>query len=76
MITNPDGDILEDSVVTSTGSYSATSSITGGAWIMQMVAFRAAGTTPSITILSPFWNGGNLSDDHRNEFRGTRAPAR
>ena len=71
VITNPDGDILEDSVVTSTGSYSATSSITGGAWIMQMVAFRAAGTTPSITSLSPSsGTGGTSVTDHRNEFRG------
>jgi hypothetical protein len=54
-ITSPDGDILEDAVVTTTGSYSATAPVTGGAWIMQMVAFRAAGsggTAPSITSAS------------------------
>ena len=54
VITSPDGDILEDRVVTATGSYSATAPDSpAGAWIMQMVAFRAAsgggGTAASIT---------------------------
>jgi hypothetical protein len=41
VITNPDGDILEDSIVTAIGSYSATAPLTAaGPWIMQMVAFR------------------------------------
>ena len=58
LITKPDGDILEDSIVTTTGSYGATAPLSGGAWIMQMVAFRAAGgggagAAPSITSLSP-----------------------
>ena len=57
VITSPDGDILEDQAVTVTGSYSATASLTSGAWIMQMVAFRAAssggGTPPTITSLNP-----------------------
>ncbi|HEU4938192.1 MAG TPA: fibronectin type III domain-containing protein, partial [Vicinamibacterales bacterium] len=44
MITSPDGDILEDRIVTATGSYNATAILTGGNWIMQMVAFRAAGS--------------------------------
>jgi chitodextrinase len=43
VITSPDGDILEDRVVTTTGSYSATATTTGGAYVMQMVAFRIAG---------------------------------
>src|SRR5258706_386653 len=43
IVTDPDGDILEDRVVTSTGSYGATSPVSpAGWWIMQMVAFRAA----------------------------------
>ena len=41
LITNPDGDILEDRVVSAVGSYSATAALTGGSWVMQMVAFRA-----------------------------------
>jgi hypothetical protein len=43
VITFPDGDILEDRVVTATGSYSATAPLFSGSWIMQLVAFRAAG---------------------------------
>jgi hypothetical protein len=57
IITSTDSDILEDQVVTTSGSYSATANISGGAWIMQMVAFRAAGsgvgTSPIISSLSP-----------------------
>ena len=56
IITNPDGDILEDRVVTVTGSYSGTAPVApSGQWIMQMVAFRAAGGVPppSITSLNP-----------------------
>ena len=54
IITSPDADILEDAIVTSTGSYSATAPLSGGEWIMQMVAFRGAGsgvvgTSPTIT---------------------------
>ena len=39
--TNPDSDILEDRIVTATGSYSATASVSSGQWIMQLVAFKA-----------------------------------
>ena len=40
VITSPDGDLLEDRVVTTTGSYSVTANIAPDLWIMQMVAFR------------------------------------
>jgi len=41
VLTSPDGDIAEDQVVTSSGSYSATAPQYGaGAWVMQLVAFR------------------------------------
>src|SRR5438477_1610990 len=43
VITSPDHDILEDRIVSVTGSYNATAPLSSGAWIMQMVAFRAAG---------------------------------
>jgi hypothetical protein len=46
VLTSPDGDILEDEIVTTAGSYSATAQLNGGPWIMQMVAFRAAGSNP------------------------------
>ena len=42
LLTNPDGDIVEDWLVNSTGTYSATAPLgAAGAWVMQMVAFRA-----------------------------------
>ena len=41
LITNPDGDIAEDRIVTATGSYSASAPISPAApWIMQLAAFR------------------------------------
>jgi hypothetical protein len=45
LLTNPDGDIAEDTVVTTAGTYSATAPLTGGSggWIMQLVAFKALG---------------------------------
>jgi chitodextrinase len=63
VITSPDGDILEDRIVTTTGSYDAASPISpAGWWIMQMVAFRADGAgdtqpptapgTPALTVVS------------------------
>ena len=41
IITNPDGDIAEDEVVTTAGSNSATATLTSsGPWVMQMVTFK------------------------------------
>ena len=40
LLTVPDGDIVEDRMVAVTGNYSATAAVSGGRWIMQMVAFR------------------------------------
>lgn len=51
-------DIIEDKFVTATGSYNATATFAAGSWVMQLVAFRAAGQTapvfaaPTITSLS------------------------
>src|SRR5262249_32301953 len=43
IITDPDADIVEDRLVTATGSYSATASLSGSAaWVMQVVTFKAA----------------------------------
>ncbi|HEY7337758.1 MAG TPA: IPT/TIG domain-containing protein [Bryobacteraceae bacterium] len=54
LLTSPDGDIAEDRMVTSVGSYSATAPLNSGQWIMQMVAFRAAaGTAPTVSSVSP-----------------------
>ena len=64
-ITVPDGDILEDQIVSTTGSYTATAPLaSAGGWIMQLVAFKAAGSvgpdttpptapgTPALSVLS------------------------
>ena len=40
LITSPDGDMVEDRIVTATGSYSASASVAGQPWIMQLAAFR------------------------------------
>jgi PKD repeat protein len=42
IITQPDLDILADRAVTTAGTYNATAAV-GGAWVMQLVAFRGAG---------------------------------
>ena len=43
VITSPDGDIAEDRAVTATGSYRATTALSGaGPWVMQMVGFKGA----------------------------------
>ena len=43
-IITADGNLAEDRMVTAIGSYSATASLSSGAWVAQMVAFRAAGS--------------------------------
>lgn len=40
IITSPDSDLAEDRIVTATGSYSATATLSSGAWVMQMVTFK------------------------------------
>ncbi len=64
MITTPNGDLAEDRVVTTTGSYSATASLAyPGDWVVQMVAFKAAppdGTPPNVSVTAPA-SGANLS---------------
>jgi hypothetical protein len=41
-IINAFGGISEDRIVSSTGSYNATATLTSGTWVMQMAAFRAS----------------------------------
>ena len=40
---NAYGGISEDKIVSSTGSYNATATMTSGNWVMQMATFRASG---------------------------------
>lgn len=80
VITSPDGDILEDSIPITTGSYSATASVSGGAWIMQMAAFRgtsggSAGTTPTITSANSAIFSAGTSDSFTVTTTGTPAPS-
>jgi fibronectin type 3 domain-containing protein len=57
MLTDPDGDIVEDRVVTSTGSYTGSAPMDGtGFWVMQTVAFKAAPqdtTPPNVAVTAP-----------------------
>jgi Domain of unknown function (DUF1929)/IPT/TIG domain len=46
LITDPDGDIAEDQIVTAKGAYAATAQLNSGNWIMQTVALRGAAATP------------------------------
>lgn len=46
VITSPDGDLVEDAVAATAGSYTATASLSSGTWILQLAAFVAAGQTP------------------------------
>ena len=61
LLTSPDGDIAEDLMVTTVGSYSATAPLSSGQWIMQMVAFRAAlsGPAPLVNLSSTSINFGS-----------------
>jgi IPT/TIG domain len=88
VVTQPDSDILEDRVVTSVGTYRGTAPITGGGWVMQVVAFRAANgaaTAPTITSVVPTGgpvgtpvtitgtNFGGLQGNSTVTFNGTAA---
>ncbi|HYR13589.1 MAG TPA: fibronectin type III domain-containing protein, partial [Mycobacterium sp.] len=67
LITSPDGSILEDRIVSATGSYSATAPLTvSGSWIMQLLALRGASpsspdTTPPVVSISAPAAGAVLS---------------
>jgi Protein of unknown function (DUF4038)/Putative collagen-binding domain of a collagenase len=52
VITSPDGDIVEDQIANSTGSFNATATLSSGVWLMQIAAFKAAVpvTPPSLRI--------------------------
>lgn len=72
-LTTPDGDIFEDRLVQTTGTYSATATTSGGDWIMQVVAFKVGGNQPPVVnagsdkaITLPINNvtlAGTVSDD-------------
>jgi len=41
VVTTPDGDLVEDAVAASAGSYGAGASLNSGTWVLQLAAFRA-----------------------------------
>jgi Fibronectin type III domain len=48
MLTSPDGDIVEDRIASAAGAYGTNTQLSAaGDWVMQLVAFRAAGVPPS-----------------------------
>ena len=50
VITYPDGDLVEDQIAASVGTYHATSPLAdAGPWVMQVVALKAAGAVPTPT---------------------------
>jgi chitodextrinase len=57
MLTDPDGDIVEDRVVTSAGGYTGSAPLDGaGTWVMQTVAFKSAPqdtTPPNVAVTAP-----------------------
>jgi hypothetical protein len=42
VVTSPDADLIEDQIASTLGPISATASLTTGAWLMQLAAFKAA----------------------------------
>ena len=46
VITSPDADLVEDQIAGTLGPFSATASLTSGAWLMQLAAFSAAPPQP------------------------------
>jgi len=41
VITNPDGDLVEDAIAATPGSYRATAPLNDGTWLLQLAAFQA-----------------------------------
>ena len=64
------GNTTADEIAAAAGAYNATATQTGTAWIMQLVAFRAAGTTPPTTNypLKVSANGRYLVDQNNAPF--------
>ena len=64
LLTTPDGDIAEDQLVTTAGSYAATAPLSSSSqWIMQMIAFRTptGGTIPVVSLSNTNINFGTVT---------------
>lgn len=79
MITSPNGDIAEDEMTTQLGSYAASAPLSGGSWIMQMIAVRpASGSTqpPPSHYANLAWTASTSSGiSGYNVYRGTTSTA-
>ena len=72
MITQPDGDIAEDQMATTTGSYSATAPLSSsGPWIMQMVAFRTPSNLPTLVSISVTPTNPSITAGGQQQFTAT-----
>jgi Protein of unknown function (DUF4038)/Putative collagen-binding domain of a collagenase len=61
------GNLTADKIAATAGSYNATATQNGNAWIMQLVAFKAAGSTPTYW-LKVSANGRYLVDQNNVPF--------
>ena len=72
MITQPDGDIAEDQMATTTGSYGATAPLSSsGPWIMQMVAFRTPSNLPTLVSISVTPTNPSITAGGQQQFTAT-----
>ena len=76
ILTSPDGDIVEDRVASTAGNYSASAPLSASAaWIMQMVAFKAATsaapTPPTLVSIAVTPTSPSLSQGSSLQFTAT-----
>jgi YD repeat-containing protein len=72
VLSNPNSDLVEDEVVTATGSYSATATQnTTGWWLMQLAAFRAASGGSSSSSSSSSSGGSSSSGSSGSSSSGS-----
>jgi chitodextrinase len=76
ILTSPDGDIVEDRIASTAGSYSASAPLSASAmWIMQMVAFKAATTaapaSPALVSIAVTPTSPSLSQGSSLQFTAT-----
>jgi len=77
MITSPDGDLVQDKVVATNGSYSANPPLnSAGSWVMQLAAFRAASRPAQAALpsqsVSLAWDRNAATTDTRTNTVGYR----
>ena len=74
LISSPDGDILEDQIVSSTGTYTPTASLVSGTWIFQGAAFHGnpSGGSGSVafTALHTYFISSSGNDSTGNGTQG------